>query len=60
MSYGLLWWIIDKTEGIYAAMGNSGNVIYINSTNKFVAGITAYFKPTVFDRVSFIRNYLDK
>ncbi len=59
LSYGLLWWIIDAFEGIYAAIGNSGNMIYVNPANRFVAGITAYFKPTVFDRVTFVRNYLD-
>lgn len=42
------------------AIGNSGNVIYINNSNKFVCGITGYFKPTIFDRVAFIQKYLDK
>lgn len=60
MSYGLLWWIIDAKKGIYAAIGNSGNVIYINQTHQFVCGITGYFKPTVFDRIDFIQEYLDK
>lgn len=60
MSYGLLWWIIDKDKEIYAAIGNSGNVIYINNSNNFVCGITGYFKPTIFDRVDFIQKYLDK
>ena len=59
MSYGLLWWIIDSDKNIYAAIGNSGNVIYVNESNGFVAGVTAYFKPTVFDRIDFIRKYLD-
>lgn len=58
MRYGMLWWLI--AQDIYAAIGNSGNVIYVNRANGFVAGITAYFKPTVFDRIDFIRNYLDK
>lgn len=60
MSYGLLWWIIDSKKQIYAAIGNSGNVIYINNSNNFVCGITAYFKPSVFDRIDFIQKYLDK
>ncbi len=60
MSYGLLWWIIDSKKGIYAAIGDSGNVIYINNSHDFVCGITAYFKPTVFDRIDFIQKYLDK
>ncbi len=60
MSYGLLWWIIDKEKEIYAAIGNSGNVIYVNNSNNFVCGVTGYFKPTIFDRVDFIQKYLDK
>ena len=60
MSYGLLWWIIDSKKGIYAAIGNSGNVIYVNPSNCFVCGITSYFKPTILDRVDFIQEYLDR
>lgn len=60
MSYGMLWWLIDGGNAIYAAIGNSGNVIYVNKSSNFVAGVTAYFKPTVFDRIDFIRQYLDK
>ncbi len=59
MHYGLLWWIIDSEKGIYAAIGNSGNVIYINHSNHFVCAITSYFKPTIFDRIDFIQEYLD-
>ena len=25
-----IWWIIEREKKIYAAIGNSGNVIYIN------------------------------
>ena len=58
MSYGYLWWIIDKTKGIYAAIGNSGNVIYIDPENALVIAITSYFKPTIFNRVDFIEQYI--
>lgn len=54
MMYGYLWWIVDKEKKIYAAIGNSGNVIYVDSSNNIVVAITSYFKPTVFDRVDFI------
>lgn len=59
MSYGLLWWVIDRDKGIYAAIGNSGNVIYVNPENSFICGVTGYFKPTVFDRIDFIQKHLD-
>ena len=31
MKYGYLWWIIDVDNKIYAAIGDSGNVIYIDA-----------------------------
>lgn len=54
MKYGYLWWIIDEEKNIYAAIGNSGNVIYIDPENRLVISVTSYFKPTVFDRIDFI------
>lgn len=54
MSYGYLWWIIHPEKNIYAAIGNSGNVIYVDPQDNLVVSVTSYFKPTVFDRVDFI------
>lgn len=54
MSYGYLWWIIHPDRNIYAAIGNSGNVIYINPQKNVAAAVASYFKPAVFDRVDFI------
>ena len=59
MKYGYLWWIIDENEGSYAAIGNSGNVIYINPQKELVVAVSAYFKPTVFDRIDFIREQIE-
>lgn len=59
MGYGLLWWIIDSKKGIYAAIGNSGNIIYMNRSNQFVCAITGYFKPTIVDRVDFIQKNIE-
>ena len=59
MEYGYLWWIIDRESNIYAAIGNSGNVIYINSEKNIVVAVASYFKPTVFDRIDFIREYIE-
>lgn len=58
MKYGYLWWILDSKKNIYSAIGNSGNIIYIDSENNLVIAITSYFKPTVFDRIEFIEKYL--
>lgn len=60
MDYGLLWWIIDREKTIYAAIGNSGNVIYVNPEKDTVVAVASYFKPTVFDRVNFIREYIER
>ncbi len=59
MYYGYLWWIIDEKKNIYSAIGNSGNVIYINSAKNIVVAVTASFKPTVFDRIEFIQKYIE-
>ena len=59
MEYGYLWWIIDSKQNIYAAIGNSGNVIYINPTHNVVISVASYFKPTIFDRVDFIQEYIE-
>ena len=56
MKYGYLWWIIHPESNVYAAIGNSGNVIYINPKENIVVALTAYFKPTVMDRIDFIED----
>ena len=59
LSYGYLWWVIDEEEQIYAAIGDGGNVIYLNRKKKMVITIAALFKPDVFDRVDLIREHLE-
>ena len=58
MQYGYLWWIIHPEKNIYAAIGNSGNVIYVDPEENIVVSVASYFKPTVFDRVDFIEDIL--
>ena len=52
--YGFLWWLPHRTEDVIAAIGDGGNIIYIDRKNQIVVAITAYFKPMVFDRVEYI------
>ncbi len=59
MDYGYLWWIIDREKHIYAAIGNSGNVIYVHPEKQLVVAVASYFKPTVFDRVDFIQKHIE-
>lgn len=59
MSYGFLWWIIDEKEGIYAAIGDGGNVIYVNPKSNIAVGVAGTFKPRIFDRVQFIQSHIE-
>ena len=59
MDYGYLWWIVDRKKKIYAAIGNSGNVIYVNPEKNLVVAVASYFKPTIFDRVDFIQREIE-
>lgn len=43
----------DKRE-VYAAIGDSGNIIYVSKEKNVSVGITGTFKPRIFDRVDFI------
>lgn len=59
MRYGYLWWIPDDDRSAYAALGNSGNVIYIDPERRNVIAVAGTFKPNIFDRVQFIRRYIE-
>ena len=52
--YGYLWWLPHRTNDVVAAIGDGGNVIYINKKYNIVVGITGYFKPMIFDRIEYI------
>ena len=58
MHYGYLWWIVHPEEHIYAAIGNSGNIIYVDPDRNVVVAVSSYFKPTVLDRVELIEAIL--
>ncbi len=57
-SYGYLWWIPNTSKGVYAAIGDGGNVIYVNPEKNIVVGVAGTFKPRIFDRVEFIEKEL--
>ena len=52
--YGYLWWLPHRNSDVIAAIGDGGNVIYVNKKCNVVVAVTGYFKPMVFDRVEFI------
>lgn len=59
LAYGYLWWLIDESEHSFAAMGDGGNVIYVNPQKSLVVSIAATFVPKAFDRIDLIRNYME-
>ncbi|PKM74021.1 MAG: serine hydrolase [Firmicutes bacterium HGW-Firmicutes-16] len=59
LKYGYLWWVIDEKERSYAAMGDGGNVIYVNTAKNLVVAIASLFVPRPSDRIDFIRENLE-
>jgi CubicO group peptidase (beta-lactamase class C family) len=59
LPYGYLWWIIDDKEQIYAALGDGGNVIYVNTKKKMVVSIASLFMPRAKDRIKLIKEYIE-
>ncbi len=54
MFYGYLWYRPHKNSPVFAALGDGGNVIYVDEQKNISVGITGTFKPRIFDRVAFI------
>ncbi|MCR5274987.1 MAG: beta-lactamase family protein [Clostridiales bacterium] len=54
MEYGYLWYKPNKDKEVYAAIGDCGNIIYVDMTEGISVGINGTFKPRIFDRVEFI------
>lgn len=54
MNYGYLWYKPFDDREVYAAIGDCGNIIYVNKEKNVSVGITGTFKPRIFDRVEFI------
>ena len=54
MEYGYLWYKPYEDREVYAAIGDSGNIIYVNREKNVSVGVTGTFKPRIFDRVEFI------
>ncbi|MNO84419.1 6-aminohexanoate-dimer hydrolase [compost metagenome] len=57
LSYGYLWWVENGNS--YAAMGDGGNVIYVNTKKKIVVSIASLFVPKVKDRLELIKEYIE-
>lgn len=66
LPYGYLWWILDgdgsagsgiKEHG-YAAMGDGGNIIYVNPEEQIVIAIACHFAPRAAARLELIDSYI--
>lgn len=57
LPYGYLWWA--GHAGGYAAMGDSGNVIYVNPPKNLVVAIASLYKPSAKDRIPLITEYIE-
>ena len=56
LPYGYLWWV---NEDGYAAMGDGGNTIYVNTKKKLVVSIAALFVPRARDRIELIKKNIE-
>lgn len=59
LPYGYLWWISGDTERGFSAMGDGGNVIYVNTHREMVVSIASLFTKNVKDRIAFIKDYVE-
>ena len=59
IAYGLLWWIVDEQAQSFAALGDGGNIIYVNPAKKLVVAMASLFKPLAKDRVALIKTHIE-
>ncbi len=59
LAYGYLWWIIDSQENnCFSAIGDGGNIIYVNRPENVIIAITSQFMPRAKDRIELIQNHI--
>lgn len=59
LSYGYLWWLMEKKEkNSFAAIGDGGNILFIDPELKIVVAITSNFKPQYIDRMKLIQDHI--
>ncbi|HAZ05746.1 MAG TPA: serine hydrolase [Acetobacterium sp.] len=57
--YGYLWWIIDDQAHSFAALGDGGNVIYVNNKNNMVIAIASLLVPDTRDCIELIKTTIE-
>lgn len=59
LPYGYLWWLDGEKGQSYAAMGDGGNIIYVNREKGMVVSIACLFQPKAKDRIELIKKYIE-
>lgn len=59
LPYGYLWWIANDKEHGYAAMGDGGNILYVNTEKKIVVAIASFLVPKPKYRIKLIKEYIE-
>lgn len=59
LKYGYLWWIINDEKNIYAAVGDGGNVIYVNEEKSLVVVIASSFVKDSNDKIKLIEQFIE-
>ena len=57
LPYGYLWWVIDHES--FAALGDGGNVIYVNTKKRMVVAIASFMTPDAKDRIKWIKTQIE-
>ena len=57
LAYGYLWWVLGEER--YAALGDGGNVIYVNPKNRIVIAIASLLAPDAKDRIEWILTQIE-
>lgn len=57
LAYGYLWWVDE--DHCFAAVGDSGNVIYVNTEKQMVVSIASLYIQEAKDRMEFIKTYVE-
>jgi CubicO group peptidase (beta-lactamase class C family) len=58
LGYGYLWWVLDDGKA-YAAMGDGGNVIYVNAEKGLVVAMACRFEGEAKDRIGLIQSVIE-
>ena len=58
LPYGYLWWIDEQKDG-FAAMGDGGNIIYVNTGEQLVVSLMCRFDPKAKDSMDLIKQQIE-